>query len=793
MNLRKITSYVLIFILGFYINLETFMVYALSPNDISNQVFFLDAQDTDADWDNTNEPADWSNIWNLVDKFNSNTGSQSDSNKQPVYNINSINSYPSLSFDWNNDLLNLADNLEISNNTEFPEKSYAMIIKTWTDINTFQTIYDEGTKEKGFAFQIENNHIYAWAYNTIDWSSPDQFKTIDLWIIDPDTIYTIFFVYDQVNDSIKWYLDWNLINTLNNISLQTTHWACTFDTSFGCTIYDNWWTLALGSTKNDTLKLSDNSEITWYELNPFFWKIWEISSYNHALTDSEISWLDDYLTTKWWLNSAPWKIFHFDAQNVDWDFTDSNEPANNTQIATWTDINKWYNATQATTDNQATYQTNTINSHPSIYFDWTNDWYDIANQTDINTADTYSEKSFSMVLKTSDDISSFQNLYEQWGWRRWYGIQIENWHLYIWAWNNQEWDDWHQYKFVDLWTISTNTIYNILITQNSTSWDDSTNIIKAYINWNLAWILDHVDIQNKHSWDINLWYNKDGVKYDWTTPWEWFYFKWNIWEYISWNHALTDTEISDLNDYLIERWDLDSIAPTIWSSNIINDQILPGWNHSIEYNYSDNDWWTWVDTSSASIILEKWDWSSWINQTSISQDSINSTQAVYSVSNLSFWKYRTTFNISDNVWNTSINYITTFYIDAPELIISTWSINIWELNNDSNTFWDTITITVKTIWAWFNVKLKKNENLQLNSWEVIPYYDWTIWMWYDKNNDWNLSDYNDDIILNDSWTLNTDWELNTYTYNLKIWAIISAQQMAWDYSWKIDFLIELAY
>jgi hypothetical protein len=47
MNLRKISSYVLIFILAFYINLGNFIAYALSPDDISNKVFFLDAQDTD--------------------------------------------------------------------------------------------------------------------------------------------------------------------------------------------------------------------------------------------------------------------------------------------------------------------------------------------------------------------------------------------------------------------------------------------------------------------------------------------------------------------------------------------------------------------------------------------------------------------------------------------------------------------------------------------------------------------------------------------------------------------------
>jgi hypothetical protein len=47
MLLRKITSFILILILSFSNGLGNFVVYALSPNDISNKVFFLDAQDTD--------------------------------------------------------------------------------------------------------------------------------------------------------------------------------------------------------------------------------------------------------------------------------------------------------------------------------------------------------------------------------------------------------------------------------------------------------------------------------------------------------------------------------------------------------------------------------------------------------------------------------------------------------------------------------------------------------------------------------------------------------------------------
>ena len=542
MLLKKIISFILIIILSFYLNIGNFVVFALSPNDISNKVFFLDAQDTDWDWDNSNEPANNSKIANLIDKFNSNTWSQTNTDKQALYKTNSINSYPSLYFDWTNDLLDLKDNLEISVWTWYTEKSYAMIIKTSDDINNFQTIYDEGTKERWFSIQIENWHLYAWVYNTLEWWN--QNRTIDLWTISTNEIYTIIFIYSKTWDYIKAYLNWELKWTLNSIEEQITHWACTFTTSFNCSIYSTGWALAIGATKNDILKLSDSSTSLWFEKDFFKWYIWEISSYNHALTDSEVDWLNDYLFTKWWF---------------------------------------------------------------------------------------------------------------------------------------------------------------------------------------------------------------------------------------------------------------DNISPIIDSINFSNNQILPGWTHDIILTYSDTwTWATWIDSNTANPYLEKWNStnSTWDNITASGLNSwtITNSWATYTTQNLDFWKYRFNFNIKDNAWNISDNKEIIFYIDKPELTVSTWSVNIWKLSDSEVKLSDNITITVKTIWAPFKVKLQKNTQLtHSNNSDFIPYYNWSVWMWYDKNNDWSLSDFNDDIIMQEVKNINTDWDLNTYTYTLKIWAIIDKLQAGWDYTGKIDFWIELDY
>ncbi len=539
MLFKKITSFILISILSFSYGLGNFMVYALSPSDISNQVFFLDWQDTDNDWDDSNEPANNTTITNLIDKFNTNTWSQITSSKKPLYKTNSINSFPSLYFDWSNDLLDLKDNLQISVWTGYTEKSYAMIIKTSDDINTFQTIYDESTKEKWFSFQLEWWHLYAWAFNSLDWTTAN--KTVDLWVVSANEIYTIIFVYSDTDDFVKAYLNWVLKWTLNSIELQKTHWACTFTTSFNCNLYTTGWALSIGSTKNDTLKLSNSTTSEWFEKDFFKGYIWEISSYNHALTTSEVDWLNDYLFIKWWF---------------------------------------------------------------------------------------------------------------------------------------------------------------------------------------------------------------------------------------------------------------DNIAPTIDSINFSNNQILAWWNQDIVLTYSDNAWWTGIDTATANPYLEKWNsgTSAWENVTTsgLNAGTVNTTTSTYTTQNLDFWKYKFNFNIKDLATNISLNKEITFYIDKPKLTISTWEANIWELNDSSNTFWDTITVTVKTIWAPFKVKLKKNETLTYNS-DTIPYYDGSLGFGYDKNDDGNLSDFNDDIVGQEAKNINIDWNLNTYTYTVKMWAIIENLQSAWNYTWTINFWIELDY
>ncbi len=364
-----------------------------------------------------------------------------------------------------------------------------------------------------------------------------------------------------------------------------------------------------------------------------------------------------------------------------------------------------------------------------------------------------------------------------------YTFDADNDHELKWCytkdWSVSKWDNRARVDYIVMQRTDKPTISEVTAVSTPTTDNTPDYTFNTSISWDIA-----------YSWSCNVSWNPTSA-----TWWDNTITFWTLadWDYNDCQIQVTSS--SDTTPWLnVSSFTVDANWP-IYSSVFPNlNQIIPKNNFNIILNYSDSP--SWVDDTTANIKLYKWDStnSSWNDISSnLWTWTISTSQASYPTSWLNYWKYKYDFSIKDTLGNQSSKSIE-FYIDEPELIISTWNINIWKLNSNTNTFWDTLTVTVKTVWAWFRIKLKKNKALtHTNNNDFIPYYNWSVWMWYDKNNNWNLSDYNDDIILSDSWTLNTDWNLNTYTYTLKMWAIIDKLQAAGDYSWKIDFWIDLDY
>jgi hypothetical protein len=271
--------------------------------------------------------------------------------------------------------------------------------------------------------------------------------------------------------------------------------------------------------------------------------------------------------------------FWFDATNTDWN--------NNSWLNDWdnisllTDISwNWNHASQTDSSRQPTLKKVWIKDKDALQFDWVNDKFKIDDNPLINTDNDsnkwvdwiiYNERSLAVVLKTWDDVSSNQMIYEEWWTRRWYSYMIHDGDIYAWIWNNNERDNWHKYKSVNLWEALPDTVYFITIVQDSSHWeyawdgttdnnfDDNSNRLKIYLNWKLATEANHVDPQVEHPLNIWIWALRQGTVLPWT-PYNWdsgddkYFFKWYLWELIEWNHALSDTEVRWLQNYFEQKW-----------------------------------------------------------------------------------------------------------------------------------------------------------------------------------------------------------------------------------------------
>lgn len=283
-------------------------------------------------------------------------------------------------------------------------------------------------------------------------------------------------------------------------------------------------------------------------------------------------------------SEVPNLVFHFDAQNPYWNNT---HPSDGTNISTWIDLANWYNAESVTWNSQSiqswlstpNIRENIINGFPWIEFNGINNIYQLPLNADISNDDNwvydkvYTQKSFSLVFQTSDDVISEQVIYEQ-GWvSTGYNFMIDDGNLFAWIHNIAnwfaEWDNWHTFKSVSLWEALPNTTYYVTVVQDSNNFDengdivDELNKLQIFLNWEIVSETDHVDPQWEHhiawiwwvnEWNVHAWNGNVIRRSSWYCDNQCLFFKWYIWEFTSWNHALTPAEVRGMHNYLLEKW-----------------------------------------------------------------------------------------------------------------------------------------------------------------------------------------------------------------------------------------------
>lgn len=352
------------------------------------------------------------------------------------------------------------------------------------------------------------------------------------------------------------------------------------------------------------------------------------------------------------------------------------------------------------------------------------------------------------------------------------------------SWYNVEWVTVYNWTSIDA-----NWYYLIAKANNDNS---ILNIIPNLVDWNLDISWTNV-VLNNWVMDIDFASLTTGL-FDTNNP-KSIERKENIWDWLltsSWYTAQASIWFDDN----VPLWTpgiqniYDTISPIITWYSPDDNVLLPIWSLNINFAYSDNIWWLWINTNSDDLSLVKWDWSNWSTNIAstyvdFSSKLITSTNSNYKVNSLEYWKYKIYFSISDKAGNIVTQSII-FYIDDFSFDINTNSVDIWVLTSSFNVFSEQeIIFTVKTVWAWFNIDLLKNW-LLTNNWTDIIDFDWNFWFWLNQYNSWYSwiisSIWSNINISNEAKNINLDGERNTFIYKIKFGAKIDVTQWAWIYT-----------
>ncbi len=309
----------------------------IKPPEIDNLVFHFDANNIDgynnstiSNWDTVSVWKNLANNWvpDAVDKNNISTFSSTYSSQLPTYNKDWLNNKPMVEFNWVDQMLAMEVSPEVSSNylscwiepIFFEEKSFAIVFKTWGDIVNSQMVYEQWWDAIWYNFMIFEWEVWAWIHNYATYNkywcawdripyewSPYKNRAVYLWDVLPDTIYFVMVVHDSTNKDLLWnpipsdnrlkiYLNWILVREVDNVMPQWEHF--------------HWWIWNIFN-RNVNPKNWDLIDDSWSNNAAYFQGgIWELISRNHALTENEIRWVQNYFSEKWlwWTSSIRYDI-----------------------------------------------------------------------------------------------------------------------------------------------------------------------------------------------------------------------------------------------------------------------------------------------------------------------------------------------------------------------------------------------------------------------------------------------------------------------------------------------------
>ncbi len=122
--------------------------------------------------------------------------------------------------------------------------------------------------------------LYAFAWNNAEWGSGEQYKAVDLGLVEPNTSYSAAMVHDSTDGTgtLKGYLNGELEGTVGNVPAMNAHGGFV---GIGKVLN--------GSIRVDTFTSSGDG-------HEFQGSIGEIASWNSALSEEDISDLTNHAT-----------------------------------------------------------------------------------------------------------------------------------------------------------------------------------------------------------------------------------------------------------------------------------------------------------------------------------------------------------------------------------------------------------------------------------------------------------------------------------------------------------------
>ncbi|MEO1022465.1 MAG: DUF2341 domain-containing protein [Bacteroidota bacterium] len=295
-------------------DLDILITISEPSSDIANVVFHFDALDVDGDLSIIDQPATGTNVVTWGDRSDNEGGSASDysftgiSSNVPSFEVYDVTKFSSLTFNGTTDVLSRPAETEINGST-FTEKSFAAVFRTGSSTSGLQIIYEQGGASRGYQLSIKDGTAYAYVWNNIEWRGGDQFKSINLGAVEPQSTYIIIASHDATSTTLAqetWSASINggTITTLINVTDQPGH----TDAS------------GIGGINNATLDPVTNGAVSGG--NFFEGEVHEFISWNSALGNGAITSLYQYLEEKW-INDEP-VLSGIEGTNLD--FTEGDSP-----------------------------------------------------------------------------------------------------------------------------------------------------------------------------------------------------------------------------------------------------------------------------------------------------------------------------------------------------------------------------------------------------------------------------------------------------------------------------------